>query len=251
VPVIAIALALSFTTSKFNKPAYAKGQSPHHRYASRRQQRQRIAFARPGYGNLAARVTPGRKRCVTSHSKPKWQTVKCPRLARGRSAHVRTFFNHPGRQQQQQIEHGIAAACSSRPMATSSPTIRNRRRRRHQRHAEGSPNHHAKLIGADPLTDLAVIKVDGTNLPNAPWGNSTALRPGRPCSLRQSLWLPLHRNPRHRQRLESSHPSPRIAVRREASFKPTRPSTRATPAARSWTPRRGDRHQHFPRLVLG
>src|ERR1700682_2925645 len=31
---------------------------------------------------------------------------------------------------------------------------------------------HAKLIGADPLTDLAVIKVDGTNLPNAPWGNS-------------------------------------------------------------------------------
>ena len=37
----------------------------------------------------------------------------------------------------------------------------------------------AKLIGADPLTDLAVIKVDGTNLPNAPWGNSTALRPGQ------------------------------------------------------------------------
>jgi len=37
----------------------------------------------------------------------------------------------------------------------------------------------AKLIGADPLTDLAVIKVDGTNLPNAPWGNSTSLRPGQ------------------------------------------------------------------------
>jgi serine protease Do len=37
----------------------------------------------------------------------------------------------------------------------------------------------AKLIGADSLTDLAVIKVAGTNLPNAPWGNSTALRPGQ------------------------------------------------------------------------
>ena len=36
----------------------------------------------------------------------------------------------------------------------------------------------AKLIGADPLTDLAVIKIDGNNLPNVPWGNSTALRPG-------------------------------------------------------------------------
>ena len=36
----------------------------------------------------------------------------------------------------------------------------------------------AKLIGTDPLTDLAVIKVEGTNLPSVPWGNSTDLRPG-------------------------------------------------------------------------
>ena len=37
----------------------------------------------------------------------------------------------------------------------------------------------AKLIGADPLTDLAVIKIDGGNLPSVPWGDSTALRPGQ------------------------------------------------------------------------
>jgi serine protease Do len=37
----------------------------------------------------------------------------------------------------------------------------------------------AKLIGADPLTDLAVIKINGTNLPNVPWGNSAALHPGQ------------------------------------------------------------------------
>jgi serine protease Do len=37
----------------------------------------------------------------------------------------------------------------------------------------------AKLIGADPLTDLAVIKVQGNNLPSVPWGNSSALRPGQ------------------------------------------------------------------------
>jgi serine protease Do len=37
----------------------------------------------------------------------------------------------------------------------------------------------AKLIGADPLTDLAVIKIDGTNLPSVPWGNSTELHPGQ------------------------------------------------------------------------
>ncbi len=37
----------------------------------------------------------------------------------------------------------------------------------------------AKLVGTDPLTDLAVIKVEGSNLPNIPMGNSAALKPGQ------------------------------------------------------------------------
>src|SRR5215813_2960464 len=37
----------------------------------------------------------------------------------------------------------------------------------------------AKLIGADPLTDLAVIKVNASNLPSLPWGDSTRLMPGQ------------------------------------------------------------------------
>ncbi len=37
----------------------------------------------------------------------------------------------------------------------------------------------AKVAGADPLTDLAVLKVDSKNLPNAPWGDSTKLHPGQ------------------------------------------------------------------------
>jgi serine protease Do len=37
----------------------------------------------------------------------------------------------------------------------------------------------AKLVGADPLTDLAVIKVNGNNLPSVPWGNSAALHQGQ------------------------------------------------------------------------
>jgi serine protease Do len=37
----------------------------------------------------------------------------------------------------------------------------------------------AKLVGADPLTDLAVIKVNGHDLPSVPWGNSAALHPGQ------------------------------------------------------------------------
>ena len=37
----------------------------------------------------------------------------------------------------------------------------------------------AKLIGTDKLTDLAVIKIDASNLPNIPWGDSDKLRPGQ------------------------------------------------------------------------
>ena len=63
----------------------------------------------------------------------------------------------------------------------------------------------AKLIGTDPLTDLAVIKIEGSNLPNIPLGDSTAASP-RPdrARLRQPVRLPLHRDPRHRQRAEPS-----------------------------------------------
>lgn len=37
----------------------------------------------------------------------------------------------------------------------------------------------AKLVGTDPLTDLAVIKVNATDLPSVPWGDSTQLHPGQ------------------------------------------------------------------------
>src|SRR5437773_2602367 len=37
----------------------------------------------------------------------------------------------------------------------------------------------AKLVGADPLTDLAVVKVAASDLPSIPWGDSTKLRPGQ------------------------------------------------------------------------
>ncbi|HEY6305122.1 MAG TPA: Do family serine endopeptidase [Candidatus Angelobacter sp.] len=37
----------------------------------------------------------------------------------------------------------------------------------------------AKLVGADPLTDLALIKINASNLPSIPWGDSTSLKPGQ------------------------------------------------------------------------
>ncbi|MBZ5506281.1 MAG: Do family serine endopeptidase [Acidobacteriia bacterium] len=37
----------------------------------------------------------------------------------------------------------------------------------------------AKLIGTDPMTDLAVIKINGSGFPSLPWGDSTTLKPGQ------------------------------------------------------------------------
>jgi serine protease Do len=37
----------------------------------------------------------------------------------------------------------------------------------------------AKLVGADPLTDLAVLKVNENNMTSVPWGDSTQVRPGQ------------------------------------------------------------------------
>jgi serine protease Do len=37
----------------------------------------------------------------------------------------------------------------------------------------------AKLVGTDPLTDLAVVKINGSNFISAPLGDSTKLRPGQ------------------------------------------------------------------------
>ena len=37
----------------------------------------------------------------------------------------------------------------------------------------------AKLIGADPMTDLAVMKISGSGFPSLPWGDSTMLKPGQ------------------------------------------------------------------------
>src|SRR5580698_6929650 len=131
---------------------------------------------------LAARVTPAIVNvAVTSKSKPDMaeqqqipddmQQFFGPGFGQGFGPHGR-----PG----PQIEHGIGSGVIISPdgyIVTNNHvidgavdirvTMSNRKTMK------------AKLVGADPLTNLAVLKVDGGSLPSIPWGDSTALHPGQ------------------------------------------------------------------------
>jgi serine protease Do len=180
-PVVAVALALSFTAYEFIKPAYAKGPvaSPTATPLDDNSIGALLSLDQ-AMETLAARVTPAVVNvAVTSHAKTEMADGQMPDMPEGVPPMFAPFFNHPMKPQTQ-IEHGIGSGVLISPdgyIVTNNHvidgavdinvTLQDRRIM------------HAKLIGADPLTDLAVIKIDGSNLPNAPWGNSTALRPGQ------------------------------------------------------------------------
>ena len=134
---------------------------------------------------LAARVTPAVVN-VTVTSKPSAQPA-----GDDSSEEMQQFFGpfggnpfgRQGNQQrmpQQRVEHGLGSGVIISPdgyIVTNNHVV------------EGATDIRvtmsnrevlsAKLIGTDPLTDLAVIKVDSTNLPSVPWGDSSKLQPGQ------------------------------------------------------------------------
>ncbi|MGH9568500.1 MAG: Do family serine endopeptidase, partial [Candidatus Angelobacter sp.] len=133
---------------------------------------------------LASRVTPAVVN-VTVVSKDRGRQVNQNRgQDQGDQNGLQQFFGPfgfgPQKRQGPQIEHGLGSGIVISPdgyIVTNNHVI------------EGAVDIRvtlndrrvlpAKLIGADPLTDLAVIKVDGNNLVSVPWGDSGALKPGQ------------------------------------------------------------------------
>jgi serine protease Do len=129
---------------------------------------------------LAARVTPAIVNvAVTSKHKADEAQMELP-------DDMRQFFgpgfqfNFPRRPQQPQIEHGIGSGVIVSPdgyIVTNNHVV------------DGATDIRvtmsdrrvlpAKLVGTDPLTDLAVLKINGSNFPNVPWGDATQLHPGQ------------------------------------------------------------------------
>lgn len=83
-------------------------------------------------------------------------------------------------QPQSQIEHGIGSGVILSPdgyIITNNHVVDGAVQIRVTLHDRRTLN--AKLVGADKLTDLAVIKVDARDLPYISWGDSTKLRAGQ------------------------------------------------------------------------
>src|SRR6185312_1974426 len=137
---------------------------------------------------LAAHVTPAVVN-VTVTSKNREQQMHVQGQSQGPDDQDQNQFqqffgpfgcNFPQMRRGPQIEHGVGSGIIISPdgyIVTNNHVI------------EGETDIHvtlndrrvlpAKLIGADPLTDLAVIKINASNLASIPWGDSSALKPGQ------------------------------------------------------------------------
>src|SRR5215831_13676042 len=178
-PLVAVAMIVSFTAYEVAKPASATAAAP-------------APAAGPLDDNsvgallsldhametLAARVTPAVVNvAVTSRAKA------TPTGMEQMPDDMQQFFG-PGSgrnmRPEPEIEHGIGSGVLISPdgyIVTNNHVVDGAVEMRVTMSDRRVLS--AKLIGVDPLTDLAVIKVNGTNLPNVPWGDSKALHPGQ------------------------------------------------------------------------
>jgi serine protease Do len=185
VPAVAFATILSFGAYEFAKPARAAASPTPAAAALDDNSVGALLSLDHAMEALAAHVTPAVVN-VTVTSKTQ---VKASDQMDDDGADMQQFFGPFGRQfgrqfqmpqQQPRVEHGLGSGVIISPdgyIVTNQHVV------------DGAVDINvtmsdrrilsAKLVGSDPLTDLAVIKVDSTNLPSVPLGDSTRLHPGQ------------------------------------------------------------------------
>jgi serine protease Do len=178
-PALAFALAASFGAYEIYKPANATAavMTPAAPPLPEESVSTLLAVDK-AMETLAAHVTPAVVN-VTVAARNKAQA--------GNSDDMPEFFKHffgdqmPQMQRQQpQVEHGLGSGIIISPdgyIVTNNHVVKNATDIRVTLNDRRVLS--AKLVGVDPLTDLAVIKVDASNLASLPWGDSTSLRPGQ------------------------------------------------------------------------
>ena len=97
---------------------------------------------------------------------------------------LQQFFGQLGPQtrkpQQQQLEHGVGSGIIISPdgyIVTNNHVVDGALQVKVTLHDRRIFN--AKVVGVDKLTDLAVLKIQGTDFPAIAWGDSTKLEPGQ------------------------------------------------------------------------
>ncbi len=185
VPVLAIAMAASFATYEIVKPAAARAaDAPAAAAPIDANSVAALMDLDKAMETLAARVTPAVVNVtVTSKTKPGTADNQVPedmqQFFGGQGGPFGQFFG-PHMQRQPEIEHGMGSGVVISPdgyivtnnhVVDGAVDIRVTTSNRHVMKA--------KLVGTDALTDLAVLKVDASDLTSAPWGDSTLVRPGQ------------------------------------------------------------------------
>jgi len=184
-PLLAVALAASFATYECVKPAAARAAAAAPAAAPLDDNSVGALLSLDkAMETLAARVTPAVVNVtVVSKSKTDAGGQQLPegmeQFFGGQGGPFGQFFGPHMRQGQPEIEHGMGSGVVISPdgyIVTNNHVV------------DGAVDIHvttsnrrvmkAKLIGTDPLTDLAVLKVDASNLASAPWGDSREVRPG-------------------------------------------------------------------------
>ncbi|MGH9516873.1 MAG: Do family serine endopeptidase [Terriglobales bacterium] len=192
VPVVAIGATISLATYEFAKPASASAPAPAPAAAALDDNSVSALLALDhAMETVAARVTPAIVNVtVTSKASPDNDAGSAqdnsdndndgsngPQQFFGPFGFNKKFFQM--QPQQPQIEHGLGSGVIISPdgyIVTNNHVVDGATDIRvtlHDRRILA-----AKLVGRDKLTDLAVIKVDASNLPSVPWGDSTKLEPG-------------------------------------------------------------------------
>ncbi len=183
VPAVASAMAVSMATYEFAKPARAAVMTPAAAALDDNSVGALLALDH-AMEALASRVTPAVVN-VTVTSKTKAQ-LSGDDESQDMQQFFQQFGNPFGRQfrmplpPQNRIEHGQGSGVI---ISTDGYIVTN------DHVVDGAVDIRvtmsnrevmsAKLVGTDPLTDLAVIKVNATNLPSVPFGDLTKLHPGQ------------------------------------------------------------------------
>ncbi len=179
-PVLTVGMVASLAAYHNAKPVVAKAAAPAPAAAPLDDSSVSALLALDNaMETLAARVTPAIVNVAVT-SKTKADAEGQAEIPDDMQQFFGPGFNFRHQQQGPQVEHGIGSGVFISPdgyIVTNNHVV------------DGAVDVRvtmsdrrvlaAKLIGTDPLTDLALIKVEGKDFPSVPWGDATKLRPGQ------------------------------------------------------------------------